>query len=241
MTGKVTTPALYLLRHGQTAFNASGNGGQDKIRGWTDVPLDPEGIQEAKEMAEELSEMFPPPQSGEFPVGPPQIFASDLSRALDTARVVAAPMAVQVIPTTALRPWNLGVFQGKPTERWLKASDRYVFERPNDRIPDGESLVDFTNRFIPFLNFMLDQVETSGRSQLAVTHYRNMKAAEAWIKGGRLSLDLPTFMEFSNASDPAELHRIYRKGRNGPWAYQIVDDRSHKTGSGGSARDKGGS
>ncbi len=82
------TPRVYLIRHGETALNAAG-----KTRGWTNVPLDEHGVAEAHDMAEMLDG-----------TGWLAIYASDLERAAETARIVAGPDAGAIQYTRDLRP-----------------------------------------------------------------------------------------------------------------------------------------
>lgn len=64
---------VLLIRHGQTAWNA-----ERRVLGRTDVPLDAVGMAQARRLAETLPR-------------PSAVWASPLSRALDTARLLGAP------------------------------------------------------------------------------------------------------------------------------------------------------
>src|SRR2546421_12731333 len=63
---------LLLIRHGETDWNA-----EHRWQGHADVPLNERGREQAKALAEELA-----------PEGADAIYASDLSRARDTAEIV---------------------------------------------------------------------------------------------------------------------------------------------------------
>ena len=63
---------LLLIRHGETDWNA-----EHRWQGHADVPLNARGREQAKALAEELA-----------PEGIDAIYASDLSRARDTAEIV---------------------------------------------------------------------------------------------------------------------------------------------------------
>ena len=92
-------PCLFIIRHGKTKFNKSSSNGIDKIRGWMDIPLTAEGKAEAKVAGEDLKDS-----------GIVRVYCSDLSRAEDTAKIIASEIGLsdkEVEPTRAFRPWNL--------------------------------------------------------------------------------------------------------------------------------------
>lgn len=92
------TLELWLVRHGETDWNASG-----RAQGHEDIPLNASGIQQAQRLAARLAGQH-------FDA----VVASDLSRALETARAVAARLAgtppVQL--DSRWREQHLGVIQG---------------------------------------------------------------------------------------------------------------------------------
>lgn len=88
---------VYLARHGQTAWNASG-----KLQGHTDVPLDETGLAQAATLAEALRSAN---------IG--AVVASDLSRARVTGEIVSKALGIpapHVDPD--LRERRFGVFEG---------------------------------------------------------------------------------------------------------------------------------
>jgi len=90
----VTT--ILLARHGETDWNAEG-----RVQGHTDRPLNEAGVAQGLALADELS--------GERLDA---VYASDLTRALDTARAVAEPRGLSVIPVPDLRERNFGTWEG---------------------------------------------------------------------------------------------------------------------------------
>jgi broad specificity phosphatase PhoE len=89
---------LVLVRHAQSIWNA-----EDRWQGQTDVPLSELGRDEARRIGARLGpERFD------------RIVASDLSRAMDTARAIAGERAVE--PRAGLREMNLGAWCGLPHE-----------------------------------------------------------------------------------------------------------------------------
>ena len=87
---------VYLIRHGQTEWNAEG-----RWQGQLDVPLSGEGRLQARALAHELAER-----------GIQAVFASDLMRAAETARILAGQASAPLYLDARLRELHLGVFQG---------------------------------------------------------------------------------------------------------------------------------
>jgi broad specificity phosphatase PhoE len=94
----VTT--LLLVRHGETDWNA-----ERRWQGHADVPLNERGREQARALAEELA--------GEEIDA---IYASDLSRARDTAEAVGARIGVPVITDPDLREIDVGPIEGLTAE-----------------------------------------------------------------------------------------------------------------------------
>lgn len=103
MTGAST---VLFLRHGRTAYNLEG-----RFQGQLDIPLDEVGRGQAREAALGLST-----------VGAHAVVSSDLSRALETARIVGDRLGIDVTPDPRLRERSFGTWQGmhrnEIAERW---------------------------------------------------------------------------------------------------------------------------
>ena len=125
---------IVLVRHGETESNRLG-----VFRGRLDVPLNDRGVRQAEGLAAALaSERLA------------AVYSSPLRRALDTARVVAAPHGLEPVLDEAFNNIDLGVWQGKEKtliERdepdrwrlWTTEPDRLV-------LPGGESLASVRER-----------------------------------------------------------------------------------------------
>src|SRR5436190_1312043 len=87
---------LLLVRHGETDWNAAG-----RLQGHTDRPLNEYGRRQAKELADRLA--------GE---GADAIYASDLSRAKETAEIVGERLGLTVVIDADLREKNWGSWEG---------------------------------------------------------------------------------------------------------------------------------
>jgi probable phosphoglycerate mutase len=123
--------AFWFLRHGETDWNA-----QDLAQGNVDVPLNQTGLAQARSAALLLRER-----------GIRSVISSPLSRAKDTADIVAAQLGLPVQTDDALREVAFGVQEGKPMAAWFAAWVDGQFT------PDGgESFAALTVRAVGVIN-----------------------------------------------------------------------------------------
>ena len=93
---------LYFTRHGETFWNV-----ENKICGATDIALTPRGHAQAEALGRMLA-------AQDLPVD--LILSSPLSRALDTARHIAAATGWPLQVEERLREQNFGRFEGTPRD-----------------------------------------------------------------------------------------------------------------------------
>lgn len=87
---------LMLVRHGETDWNV-----ERRYQGQTNVPLSGLGRRQAELIAERLTaEKID------------AVYASDLSRALETAQIIAGKSGLEVVPEPRLRELNFGILEG---------------------------------------------------------------------------------------------------------------------------------
>ena len=166
-------PTIFVCRHGSTEFNQGGVG-KDRIRGHLDVPLDDQGVKEAHELAAKLADE---------PIS--HIYASDLSRTVDTAKIIAADHPGVVIRTSkALRSWNLGDMQGKKVSGKIVEDIEYFVHNPGKIPPGGDSFSDFMHTFLNAIAD-LELRASEERCMCIVTHARNVQLMEIWIDSDR--------------------------------------------------------
>lgn len=131
---------FYILRHGTTTDSHKGI-----IRGDRNALLDKKGFQDAHEAK---NFMAPKPWKG--------VYASDLARATQTARIVGEGKEEEVhTGDRDLRPWNVGYLTGKDKKQY--SPDMTVFiEHPNMAPQDGESRNDFFRKLQPCFLDLID-------------------------------------------------------------------------------------
>jgi len=154
---------VYILRHGQTENNR-----QNKFRGWIDVPLNPTGKKEAQKAREFLADKKIK-----------RVFCSDLGRTVETAKLALPSKKAEKDPL--LRPWDVGVFSGKPRDEHQEELNHYI-DNPEVPIPDGESLKEFSKRTGKVLARYIKEGQEDGPI-LLVTSSSNAIQAEKFIEG----------------------------------------------------------
>ena len=125
---------LIVLRHGETAWNVD-----TRIQGQLDIGLNATGARQAQQLGAALADETVA-----------AIYASDLSRAWDTARAVAASLGLGVLPEPRLRERAFGQFEGR-TFADIEANSPDEARRWRTRDPEfapegGESLIVFRQR-----------------------------------------------------------------------------------------------
>jgi broad specificity phosphatase PhoE len=147
----VTT--LLLVRHGETDWNAAG-----RLQGHTDRPLNDHGRLQAEELAERLA--------GE---GADAIYASDLSRAKQTAEIVGARLGLPVVIDADLREKNWGNWEG------LTGDERVQVEF------EGESTKDHRERVLRAVRRIAER--HPGQRVVVVTHGGSLRRIQAAVNG----------------------------------------------------------
>jgi len=145
------TTTLYLMRHGETVDNA-----RQLMQGQTQGELNDEGRRQALVASDVLAAL---------PID--AVVASDLRRATDTARIVAAPHGLTVVTTPLLRERDWGDFTG-----------RYIPSLKGEPWPQNvEPLEALMERARRFLHYIYN--EYPGLTVLAVGHGIVNKAIQA--------------------------------------------------------------
>ena len=185
VNGSISKPGLYVVRHASTSYNSKDKS-KDVVRGWTDVPLDAGGEAQALKIGEAFKS-----------IKIDRIIYSDLSRTEATAKAIGDAGGVQdMVPNEAFRSWNMGDFQGKPSAEAVPELEKYAKEKPEEKLPGGESFKDFSERAISEFKKVIEEVKANNQTVVIVTHYRDIKLFQAWVatKTEDYSIDPNTFL-----------------------------------------------
>lgn len=194
---------LYLIRHGQTQYNADG-----RIQGWLDVPLNAEGKDQARRLAARLSTK---------PIS--MVYASPLSRAAETARALAERRGVALVLDERLREFNMGDWAGKTGDEIAATSPEFRSNGPHVAIPGGESAQEMRDRVTAFVADLITQHGTSGQRFAVVSHGGTLGA----IVGAMLEMPVQRRhpFTFGNASIT---EAVWHGSR---WRMKTMNDRQH--------------
>jgi len=160
---------LYLARHGETDWNAQG-----RWQGQTDVPLNPAGRGQARELAARARA-----------AGIRAVATSDLLRARETAEIVASELGLAVgLVDPALRERRFGCFEGLTRDevaaRFPEAWAGHLRD-PEPAPPGGESRAELLGRLLPAVATAVTRLPGP---LLVVMHGGSMRALLAEHVGG---------------------------------------------------------
>jgi len=133
---------FYLIRHGESEWNA-----ENRLCGRSDVPLSETGRRQAKSLAERLK-----------PIPFEAFYSSPLERALETARLISASVALPPVPDPRLVELDYGQWEGK-TLAEIRENDPKTFRAWDANPaqvapPGGESGLEAQQRIVSFLDFL---------------------------------------------------------------------------------------
>lgn len=133
------------IRHGETAWNVD-----NRIQGQLDIGLNEAGLWQAARVAQALSDE---------PID--TIYASDLSRAWQTAQAIAEVVACPLRPDLGLRERAFGEFEGltyaEIEATWPDMSRQWRQREPLWAPPGGESLVVLRERVLTTVTHLAAQ------------------------------------------------------------------------------------
>jgi probable phosphoglycerate mutase len=151
---------LLFIRHGETAWNA-----ERRLQGHLDIPLNAEGERQAAALGQALA--------GETLDA---VISSDLRRAVETARAVAAPRAMPVLIDKGLRERCFGAFEGLLYDeialRFPHDHASWKARDPDARYPQGVHVAETLNEFFARVRGTIDRLVRHGsyRKIALVTH-----------------------------------------------------------------------
>jgi broad specificity phosphatase PhoE len=163
---------LVLVRHAQTDWNV-----ERRFQGQLDVPLSARGQVEAMEVARWLASLT---------VNFSTLYSSDLSRAVETARPIAALQPdINVSHAQALRELDCGEWQGLTTfqveEKYPGQLRRWREDIKGFTLPGGEGVPDVQHRMTQYVSEAVQR--HAGEAILVVSHGAALTAYLAAING----------------------------------------------------------
>lgn len=185
---------LILVRHGQSIYNQ-----KNLFTGWTDVPLTPQGIEEAQSVGKILKA---------HDLYPDICFTSWLKRAIHTANIALAELGwehIDQLRSYRLNERHYGAWQGKNKDEVKKEYGEEMFlavrrgyaTRPpllstddprvpwrerkfhsfsHDILPLGESLKDTKERVLPYYETTITQELQKKKTVLISAHGNSLRA-----------------------------------------------------------------
>jgi broad specificity phosphatase PhoE len=202
---------LFLVRHGRTGWNK-----EQIFRGTKDIPLDDVGRAEARLVGERLK--------GE---GITAVFSGPLSRAKETAEVIAGFYNVEVQVLEGLTDLHFGEWEGQSLkevkerypdlyQEWLKTPHQVIF-------PGGEGLNAVSTRAMKAVKEIIARHPQEG--VVLVSHRVVLKVLICALLG----LDNSHFWNI--AQDTTAINCFHH--RNGTWIVNLLNDTCHLKGVGG--------
>jgi broad specificity phosphatase PhoE len=161
---------VYVARHGDTDWNAV-----NRWQGHTDIPLNDRGRAQARALAQRLRD-----------VRLAGVVASDLSRAEETARIVAASLGIPLAYVDGgLRERSFGVFEGLTREECeTQHGEAWRAWLEDKTMPQGgEALEALTQRVVAAVGRSARAVATEDAAVLVVTHGGSLRSLVASVTG----------------------------------------------------------
>ncbi|MDE2232898.1 MAG: histidine phosphatase family protein [Patescibacteria group bacterium] len=192
--GKKDGRKVAILRHGQTLLNR-----EDRIRGWSNIPLDDKGIEQAQDLGIAMVE-------GKIELD--GLITSDLLRCLQTSLEVSKMTGIPILGTTkALRPWNVGNYTGKDGPTVHKIMVQFAKKMPNEELGGGESFNQFKFRVLAGIISLLNS--NRGLKIGFVSHSRGERILHSWVAedcNENLDVDLDVFQ--AKGEEPATMQML---------------------------------
>ena len=156
---------LYLVRHGETAFNKT-----NRLRGRSDVPLSALGVKQVKAAASLLLNKK---------VQARKIVSSSLVRAKQTAAILGKVLRLPVEIDSGIDTWDVGNLTGRSSSSAATAGELLKFVKsPSLKVPGGESFGAFMKRYSKVLHRHLE-----GPDAILVSSHTNISSTKDALRG----------------------------------------------------------
>lgn len=178
---------IWLVRHGLTEWNEQG-----RFCGRSNIPLSQSGREQAQWLSTYLHSLIPQPVS---------IYSSDLTRAYETAHIIATPFAAPVIASREWREIDFGDFESLTySEVEMRYPEHLGFFMEPDRYAPlhGESLPDVVQRIQHALIHILYN-QSSSHDIIIVSHGGALRGLLCTLLG------MPLHRQWRLRIDPASI------------------------------------
>jgi 2,3-bisphosphoglycerate-dependent phosphoglycerate mutase len=193
-------PYLILVRHGKSEWNAL-----NLWTGWRDIPLHPDGREEARITGRQLQDIVIH-----------QAYTSKLERAKETLEIIKSTLKIDNVPTViheALNERNYGIFTGQDKWKIKEEIGEVEFQKIrrswNHPIPEGETLEDVYHRVIPYYKKTIQADLRNGKNVIVVAHGNSLRALVKHLEN--LSNEEVVNLEIGIAE--AHIYQINERGR----------------------------
>lgn len=199
---------VYLARHGETEYNR-----QRRMQGRSvDASLNDAGIRQGEALAARMA--------GE---AVSHVYCSELARARETARLLAAPHGLEPVLLPELAEMSWGSLEGQPIEKhaaYLETvTARWRLGDFEERVGGAETILDVERRARTVFAH-IDSTHHDGERVFIVTHGRFMRVLLSVMLPGSSLKDMDNFPH-SNTG----LYRAERHG--GLWSLRLKNDTAH--------------
>lgn len=163
---------LVLVRHGLSEYNKLG-----LWTGWTDVPLAPEGFEQARKTAEELRD-----------INFDYCYSAPLIRSVQTLDEIKKVLNInlQTIQEKALNERNYGIYTGKNKWQIKEQVGEEEFQKIRRSwdypIPEGESLKQVYEREIPYYQEEIEPKVKDGKSVIIASSGNDLRALVKYLE-----------------------------------------------------------
>ena len=156
---------IIIVRHGKTEWNTL-----KKAAGQVDIPLNEQGIEQAKETAEKLKDI---------PID--LIIVSPLIRARQTADIINEGRNIPIKVDERVIERNLGVYEGQPNSEPIFNEIRYYTK--NVPVEGGEDCKTYTKRVFECLDDIIKEYKGKYENVLICTHGFFLRSAGWYFNG----------------------------------------------------------
>ncbi len=103
------------------------------------------------------------------------IYSSPLLRAIETSIIIATVLRIGYEVNDALREYDLGALEGRVDEeawnQWQRIFDSWSkHQRREEKIPGGENFHEVRDRFVPFIDRLVQEHKNNQANLLIVSH-----------------------------------------------------------------------